>query len=130
MVERSSLRLSLSNSNFMKTIKHVLVIAVLITNGILFAANNPNPTSGEELRANLSTELTTLLKNPDISLESVTTTNVKLMINDQNQLVVLSIDSSDTRIKNYVTSRLNYRTVKSVNGQNRVFVLPLKINVG
>ena len=114
----------------MKTIKHVLVIAVLITNGILFAANNPNPTSGEELRANLSTELTTLLKNPDISLESVTTTNVKLMINDQNQLVVLSIDSSDTRIKNYVTSRLNYRTVKSVNGQNRVFVLPLKINVG
>ena len=114
----------------MKTIKSLLLVVAVTFSSVLFANTNPVPNSGNDTKKTISTELSALLQKPDINLDKAIETKVKIMLNENNEVVVISIDCEDVEVKNYIKNRLNYKQLKSVDSKNRVYVLPLKINAG
>ena len=112
----------------MKTIKSLLLVAAIIFSSVSFANNDPSKKNETNLRKAISTELSAMLKDPSIQLEKTVETTVKLMLNDENEIVVISVGCDDEKVNSYVKSRLNYKKLKNVESKNRVYILPLKIN--
>lgn len=108
----------------MKTIKSLLLVVAITFSSVLFANTNPN----SETKKAISMELTELLKNPQIELKDDLVANVKIMLNDNNEIVVLSVENTNVEVKNYIKSRLNYKKLKHTDSKNRLYIVPLRIN--
>ena len=52
------------------------------------------------------------------------------MINNENEIVILSVNSKVIELRNFVKSKLNYKKVK-VRGmlKGEIYKMPLKLNV-
>lgn len=109
------------------TIK-VLMLAIALTfTGFVSANNSPNPTTAEVTNS-ISSEIGKLLKNPKFLVDKDMTAQVKVVINQDNELVVLSVDSDNEVLDGYIKERLNYKalSVKLKTGQ-KAFIVPVRL---
>ena len=89
-------------------------------------ANNDLEKGKEEARATLRTEIIKLLGN--YRVEETTTAEVSFMINRKGEIVVLSVESENEDLENYVKAALNYQSVeKTIAKRMKVYKLPLKM---
>ncbi len=111
----------------MKTIKIILLAVAFTFSGVLTASTDPEPTK-EALTETISIEIGKLLKNPKFLIEEDMLAKVKVVINEDNELVVLSVQSDDEDLENYIKGRLNYKelSVKLRTGQ-KAFLVPVRI---
>ncbi|MBL4605041.1 MAG: hypothetical protein JKY02_05100 [Flavobacteriaceae bacterium] len=109
-----------------------LVLAAL---AISFASLSATATETEPSNANsaLRSKIVSLLGS--IAPSSLTLTdgndikaNVSLMLNNKNQLIVISVDSNNESVDTYVKSKLNYQKI-DVKGLKRgeIYKVPLTI---
>ena len=110
--------------------KSLLLVLAVTFSSVLFANTNPTTNSENDTKKIISTELSSMLQKPNIKLREAIETKVKLMLNDNNEVIVISVDCENPEVQNYIKSRLNYKKLKNVSSENRVYVLPLKINAG
>lgn len=93
----------------MRKLNSFLVAAMLLVSGSIFANNIgelDNPTK------KLSTQIAELLKdNSFIVAEEDLTAKVLFTVNDAKEIVVLSVDTEDGRLEQFVKGRLNYQKV-------------------
>lgn len=113
----------------MKTLKSI-TLAVLFLFATSFAtyANNTKPTNTKDA---LRTEIVSMIGN-EIPVELTTKSieaQVSFMVNKNNELVVVSVDSSNELLDTFIKSKLNYKKVKAAGTKKgEVYILPLKVN--
>jgi len=108
----------------MRTIK-TLLLAVTLTVSSLFSAN---ATDSSTEPAFINAEIGKLLKSPQFELETEVKAYVRLAFNENNEMVVLFVESDDKMINNYIKSRLNYKKLsETVIDKNKVYMVPVRI---
>ena len=108
----------------MKTIKTLLLVAAVTFSGIVYANEDPSKDTSNAI----SQEIGQLLKNPSFTVEEDTFATVKVMFNDNNEIVVLNVDSKDEALDAYIKTRLNYKSLTNdVNNKNRYYIVPVRI---
>lgn len=109
----------------MKTINSILVAFALVCATSLTAANNPADDKNAIQLA--SEEIAEMLKAPAFEVSEKLTTQVSLFVNNEHELVVLSVDTKNIEVENYVKARLNYQKLSSELVPGKEYKLPLTI---
>ena len=114
----------IKNQTIMRTIKTLLLVVAIAFSSVLSASNKPTKDTSNAI----SQEIGKLLKNPNFTVEDDVFANVKVLFNEDNEIVVLSVDSETKGIDGYIKSRLNYKELsKDVNNKNRYYIVPVRI---
>jgi hypothetical protein len=108
----------------MKTIKSITLALVLLIGTTLAAAN---PIADKVNKEEASQEIAQLLKGPLFELDVDTTASVLLIINSENELVVLSVDTEDAQVERFIKNRLNYKKLKNSLEIGKEYRLPVII---
>lgn len=110
----------------MKSIKFVLVAILIMFSNIVLA--NTNPTEDKVKMTVISKQIAKLLENPNFPVERNSSIIVKFTVNNNNEIVVLSVEAAYDReiVESYIKSRLNYKKLKS-NVESNIYTLPIKM---
>lgn len=112
----------------MKTLKTIItVIAISLSTVFSVSATENNPTN---TKTALRTELVSLLGDK-IPLEKNKTysAEISFIINNKNEVIVISVDSELSGFNKYAKMRLNYKKINTKNiTKGEVYRMPIKIN--
>ena len=108
----------------MKSIKILLLGAAIAFSGVLYASEKPT----KDTSNTISQEIGKFLEDPSFTVDGDIFATVKVMFNENNEIVVLSVNSKDKSIDAYIKTRLNYKELsKDVNNKNRYYIVPVRI---
>ena len=93
----------------MKKLSVILVAFVLLLGTNVTAANTG---LNKEKKLTISQEIGDLLTDADMELDYDVSANVTFMINEEGEIVVLTVDTSDLSIERFIKSRLNYKKLE------------------
>ncbi len=109
----------------MRQLKTVLLVVAITFSSVLMASTNPEDRKTESA---ITDQVANLLKNPKFILEKEVVASVKITLNKNNELVVLSVDSQEEYISNFIKTRLNYTALPvAVNGKQKTFIVPVRV---
>ena len=109
----------------MKTLK-MLVLAVAIAFSSSVSANT-NPIKKAEPNS-ITETVSKLLEKPDFQLNEDTKAMVQIAINQNNEMVVLSVDTEDEALEGFLKGRLNYKKVELQNAkEGKLYTIPVRI---
>lgn len=91
----------------MKTFKTFMLITALVISSVASASIE----KGENSVGTVSDQISTLLQNPNFDIPAEVVVNVDIMLNENNEMVVLSVNSNDKMIDGFIKNRLNYKTI-------------------
>lgn len=110
----------------MKQIKTLLLAVAITASGVLSASN-------EDKKADsvvITEEIGKLLKDPSFLVDKDIVASVTLTLNKNNEMVVLSVDSKESYVENYIKSRLNYKELPTnFSGDEKTFKVPVRMTV-
>ena len=110
----------------MRTIKTLLLVVALTFSGVLAASNNAKEKRAESVA--LTEEIGNLLKGPSFILDKEVLANVKVTINKNNEIVVLSVDTEENYISSFIKNRLNYNELPATfKSDTKTFIVPVRI---
>lgn len=110
----------------MKSLKASLLIAALVFSSISFATVVKE---GNETLT-ISDEISALLKNPNFKVENEFIAKVDFMLNQDKEIVVLSVHVSNSEIENFIKNRLNYKTISSSDVKlGEHIILPVRFKI-
>lgn len=102
----------------------LLAVAFAITS---FANANTEP-KNTTTSTNLTEEIKELLKKPAFKVDAEETAYVTFTLNQNQEIVVLSVDSENASIENFIKSRLNYQKVSSGLGDDiKFYRMPVRV---
>jgi len=79
-------------------------------------------------KPSVSATVEKLLKNHDFQLNKNINTVVQIFINKDDEMVVLSVNTENKAVKEYIKGRLNYKKVsKEIIGNSKSFKVPVRI---
>lgn len=111
----------------MRHLKTLLLVAVFAFSGTVFASNTNDAVQPVEL----SEEISELLKDPYFTLKDEVVTKVTFMLNKDNEMVVLDVDSDENLVEKFIKSRLNYKELPSAYKTNyKKFIVPVRLQPG
>lgn len=110
----------------MRKISLVLVAAMLLFTGSLLA----NDVKDIDPTKSLSAQITEILDNNDFSDDSVDeTAQVRFTLNNQGEIVVMSVETKNVKLESFVKARLNYKKVKVDNlEEGKLFTVSVRIS--
>ncbi|PTM07748.1 MAG: hypothetical protein DA407_09955 [Bacteroidetes bacterium] len=108
----------------MKQLKTLLLAVAITASGVLSASN-------EDKKADsviITDEIGKLLKDPSFLVDKDIVANVTLTLNKNNEMVVLSVDSNELYVENFIKSRLNYKELPtSFSSVEKTFNIPVRV---
>ncbi|WP_405606172.1 hypothetical protein [Polaribacter sp. Asnod1-A03] len=111
----------------MKNIKSIIAILAISLSTVfsMNATEKDNPKSKE-----LRTEIISFLgDNISLELEETTTAEVSFIINNNNEIVIISVSSDIIELNDILKSRLNYKKVDVKNAlKGEIYKMPITIN--
>lgn len=109
----------------MRKLSLVFVAAMLLVTGNILANDSvkDNPTK------KLSTQIGELLENNYLTFDDVSlTAQVRFTLNNEGQIVILSVDTDNERLESFVKGRLNYKKVEVTGAEEgKMFTVPIRI---
>lgn len=93
----------------MKKLSVILVALVLLLGTNVTAADAG---LDKEKKLTISQEIGDLLADNDMELDFDVNANVTFMINEEGEIVVLTVDTSNLSIERFIKSRLNYKKLQ------------------
>jgi len=72
-------------------------------------------------------QITKLLQNPEFIVAHEMVANVLFTVNDDNEIIVLSVETDNDEVEAYVKNRLNYQKLDSNLELGKQYVLPVRI---
>lgn len=108
----------------MKQFSLLLAALVLLGTSTAFATNNAAET---EKASSTTVEIKKLLKNPEFIVDHEMEASVLFTVNDENEIVVLSVATEEADVESFVRERLNYRELKTELKCGKQYVLPVRI---
>ena len=109
----------------MKKIKSILLAAMLVCVTSLTAASKPSVDI--TINDQASKEIAELLKSPSFEITKNESASISLIVNDNNELVVLSVKTENQQVEKFVKSRLNYHKLETNLEKGREYKVPLTI---
>ena len=114
----------------MKNLKTIIaVVAIGLLTVLPASANTSTEPTSKDSKTILRTEIVSLLGTHSYDLsKKILEAQVSIMLNNQNELVVVSVSSDNKTVASYVKAKLNYKKV-SVKGitKGTVYRIPLKM---
>lgn len=109
----------------MRKLSLVFVAALLLASGNVLA----NDTEGVKPAKSLSNQITKMLEDNSFSDEqSDLTAQVRFTLNNEGEIVVLSVDTEFVNLERFVKSRLNYQKVDISNiEEGKLYTVPVRI---
>jgi len=115
----------------MRKISLVFAAALLLSAGNVLASEGPS--NSENPKAKISTQIESLLEESNgfnLGEANQLTAVVRFMLNDEKQIVVLSVDTQDERLELFVKARLNYEKVSDQNlKKGKAYKIPVRVRV-
>ncbi|WP_158973712.1 hypothetical protein [Cellulophaga sp. L1A9] len=109
----------------MKKLSLVFVSALLLLTGSVLANDKKK---SEEPKNNLSTQIATLLSNSSLIVEDDLTANVLFTLNEDREIVVLSVTTNSKAVEQFVKAKLNYQKVSLEDyREGRTYTVPVRI---
>jgi len=110
----------------MRHLKTLLLAVTITFSSVLMASTTPDDRKTES--AAITEKISKLLENPNFLIERETVANVKVTLNKNNEMVVLSVDSDDEQIANFIKSRLNYKKLPTtIESLEHTFIVPVRV---
>ena len=116
----------------MKTIK-TMVLAVAIICGTALNANTTEPTeptsktTSKVVKTSMKNELGKLLSDSELKLDEELAFKVTFTLNEDNEVVVLKVDTKDKAVERFIQSRLNYKKLEAVGLVGQTYYLPVRM---
>ena len=112
----------------MKKISVVLVAVMFLSTGNLFANK---VTNGEDTSKSLSVQISQMLsKNTFTQNDVEQTAQVRFTLNNEHQIVVLSVETENTYLEAFVKDKLNYQKVDlEVYREGKIYTVPVRIAI-
>jgi|GEM_PF-783529 len=108
----------------MRQLKTLLLAVAITASGVLSASN-------EDKKADsvvITEEIGKLLKDPSFLVDEDIVANVTLTLNKNNEMVVLSVDSNELYVENFIKSRLNYKELPATfSATEKTFKVPVRV---
>ncbi len=116
----------------MRKFSVLMVAAMLLATGSIFANDSKKNSKKADPSKSLSTQIADLLDDNSFVLEKGDwTANVKFILNNDKEIVVLSVDTDNEVLEGFVKSRLNYKKVENAAyKEGRAFTIPVRITEG
>lgn len=109
----------------MKNLKMLVIVVAIAFSSVLSASTNPIV---KDEPISISKTVGELLKNPDFQLNQDVNAVVDIFINDDKEIVVLSVDTDNKKVEKYIKNRLNYKKVSNETlGYKKSFKVPVKM---
>lgn len=113
----------------MKNFKSIIAIfAISLATIFSTSASETEPsTTNKKLRTKI---VSMLGKKIPMNINKTQTAEVSFMINDKNEIVVITVDSKLQEFNSFIKNKLNYKKIK-VQGTKKgeIYIVPVKINV-
>ena len=108
----------------MRKISLFLVAAMLLFTGSILA----NDVKDNDPKS-LSAQISEILDNNDFADDVVDqSAQVRFTLNNQGEIVVMSVDTENSKLESFVKSRLNYKKVKVDNlEEGKLFTISVRI---
>jgi transposase len=101
----------------------LLALALVIGTSTLFASN----LNSENLNKNIRDQILKLMEEPNFSIDEETTITILFTFNSEGEIIVLSVDSSNENVLNYVRENLNHKIIANPGAQAKLYTLPLTV---
>ena len=102
----------------------LFALAMLIGTAGLFATETTNPdTPKKEIR----NQIVKLLKAPDFTVEKSMSIDITFTFSSEGEVVVLSVDSKNREVLDYVRKNLNYKKIQNPGERDKIYSMPLKV---
>ena len=112
----------------MKTFKTFLLAAVIALSFTLSAYATETTKETIEEPTTIIKEIKKLLNKPNFKIDQDLNALVKIVINQDNQMVVLSVDSNNEMVESFIKSRLNYKTLdNNITEKDKAYIVPVRI---
>ncbi len=112
----------------MRKIKSIIaILAISLSTIFSVNATEVTPSKTKELR----TEIISILGSKiPLELEESSTAEISFIINNQNEIVIVSVGSDINVLNDYIKTKLNYKKIK-LKGvtKGEIYKMPLKINI-
>ena len=109
----------------MRKLSLVFVAAMLLVTGNILANDSvkDNPVK------KLSTQIGELLENSYLTTDEVSlTAQVRFTLNNEDEIVVLSVDTENGKLESFIKGRLNYKKVEVAGAiEGKMYTIPIKI---
>lgn len=110
----------------MKKVKALLLVIVVTFSSVIYASADKEP-SNLKLMVN---EISNYLQKPEFTLKQEALAHVKIILNDNREMVVLSVVSKSYELENFIKERLNYVKLKTkIKSSSRLFTIPIRITI-
>jgi len=112
----------------MRTFK-TLVLAAVIAISCTLSAYATETTEVEKAEGTeITKEIGKLLSNTHFEIDQDIKALVRIVFNQDNQMVVLYVDSNNEMVKSYIKSRLNYKTLdNNITDKDIAYLVPVRI---
>lgn len=108
----------------MRKISLVLVAAAMFAVGSV-SANDNTPSN---TKAQLASQIQKMLKKNSFDVADDLTANVRFIINDEGEIVVISVETANEQLEGFVKRRLNYKKVKTDSAvTGKTYTVPVRI---
>ena len=108
----------------MKKLSLILVALALVMTNVTSAAvvteDEKNGPTEEQSRV--------LLENPNLEISSDVNAYVTFMLNENHEIVVLTVDTENAVVEKFVKNRLNYHKIESVLKVGQEYQVPITIH--
>ncbi len=109
----------------MRKLSVVLVVAMLLTAGNVFAKEATRVDPSKSLSAQISKLLS---HNAFLQNEMALTAQVRFTLNNAHQIVVLSVETENLALADFVKRKLNYKKVDlEAYREGKIFTIPVRI---
>ena len=108
----------------MKKVSIVLAAAALMSFGQVNATPNPTEDPGKRL----TQEIHAMLDDNEFAAKQDVVAKVRFMINKEGEIVIVTVDSADQNVAQFVKGRLNYKKIDTEGlATGKLYNLPLRI---
>lgn len=108
----------------MKNLKLIALVVAICISTVSFALpskENPNTKLREQIIELLGT-------TSDLEINSKISTEVIFTVNNENEIIIISVKSKNQNVKSYVKSKLNYKKVDFDKlNKEKIYRMPLTI---
>jgi len=109
----------------MNTLKTLVLVVAITFSSVLSASTNPIEKAEP---VSISESVGNLLQNPDFQLNQDVDAMVKIFINEDDEIVVLSVDTDNKTVETFIKRRLNYKKLSAEALSNsKSFKVPVKM---
>lgn len=101
----------------------LLALALVISTTSLFATDSNESDNKDGMR----NQIVKLLKTPDFTLAKDLTVTIEFTFSSAGEIVVLSVDSKDNDILDYIRKNLNYKKILNPGERDKHYSMPIKV---